>query len=80
MGQTILDVVKEQTGNSGIYSQLIPLGGVLSTTILSQQDVLKATLCAMTANHAKGGSVWLIEVDNHPRKQLMSRSSRRVQS
>lgn len=59
-GVQLWHTMAAQTGNTGIYPQLVQLGPVQNIVITQQQQLPQGWLFAMTAQHMNGQSVWLI--------------------
>ncbi len=57
-GAQLWQTIAMQTGNSGVYPQLVQLGQVTNITVTQQQQMPQGMLYAMTVQHMNGQSTW----------------------
>jgi hypothetical protein len=57
-GPQLWEVMRMQTGNSGIYPQLVSLGPVQTIDVNQSANLPNGTIYRMTANHVNGKSTW----------------------
>jgi hypothetical protein len=62
-GPQLWHTIAMQTGNTGIYPQLLVLGPVTNISLLQQQELPQGWLFAMTATHLLGESNWILGID-----------------
>lgn len=63
-GPQLWQTIAAQTGNTGIYPQLVQLGPVQNIFVTQQLQLPQGQLFAMTAQHLQGQSRWIFGVSN----------------
>ncbi|TFW33154.1 hypothetical protein [Massilia horti] len=63
-GPQLWQTIASQTGNTGIYPQLVQLGPVQNIFVTQQLQLPQGQLFAMTVQHLKGQSKWIFGISN----------------
>lgn len=61
-GPQLWSTIAAQTGNSGVYPQLVSLGPVSNVTVTNQIQLPAGPVYQMRANHQNGDSMWLLGI------------------
>lgn len=61
-GAELWQTIAMQTGNTGIYPQLIQIGPVQNVCILQQQNLPQGQLYNLLAEHLYGQTIWLVGI------------------